>query len=62
MMVSSPPEWVFGRHLWGKECEVDPETPAAQQDLDEGFESIVVLEPLLPFGDDDWMPGEFDIA
>lgn len=40
---------------------MDPETPAAQ-DLDEGFESVVVLEPLLPSADEDWMPGEFDIA
>jgi hypothetical protein len=41
---------------------VDPETLEAQDVLDEAFENIVVLAPLPPDPDDDWMPGEFDIA
>lgn len=40
---------------------VDPVTIETQQDLDESFENIVVLETLSP-PDDDWMPGEFDIS
>jgi hypothetical protein len=38
---------------------VDPET-LNEQTADEAFDEIVVLEPIEP--DDDWMPGEFDIA
>jgi len=41
---------------------VDPETMEAQQALDEAFENIIVLEPLPPDPDDDWMQGEFDIT
>lgn len=40
---------------------MDPETVETQDTLDEAFENIVVLEPLPPAPDDDWMPGEFDI-
>ncbi len=43
----------------GKEGSVDPVTLKEQTD-DEAFDNIVVLEPIEP--DDDWMPGEFDIA
>ena len=33
-----------------------------QQELDEAFDNIVVLEPPSPDPDDDWMPGEFDVT
>ena len=38
---------------------MDPET-LKEQTADEAFDNIVVMEPIEP--DDDWMPGEFDIA
>ena len=41
---------------------MDPETLEAQDVLDAAFENIVVLTTPPPDPDDDWMPGEFDIA
>jgi hypothetical protein len=41
---------------------VDPETLEKQQALDEAFANIVVIDQLSPDPEDDWMPGEFDIA
>lgn len=45
----------------GPETIDSPETIDEQKMLDEAFENIVVLEPLSPSPDDDWMPGEFDV-
>ena len=41
---------------------MDPETIESQIVLDEGFENIVVLEPLSDQDDDDWMVGEFSFV
>jgi len=49
---------------------MDPEAPSTEQDLDgasedaiaEAFENIVLREQIPRSWDDDWMPGEFDIA
>jgi hypothetical protein len=41
---------------------VDPETLETQQALDEAFENIVLIDQDSMSLDDDWMPGEFDIA
>ena len=38
---------------------MDPKTLDREQELDEAFENIVLLESTEP--DDDVMPGEFDI-
>jgi hypothetical protein len=38
---------------------LDPKTLEKQEAVDE---NIVVLETLSPEPDEDWMPGEFDIA
>ena len=42
---------------------MDPETPA-EQDAEEAFENIILLEPVPSSPDDDWVAGvsgEFDI-
>ena len=41
---------------------VDPETLETEQALDEVFENIVLIDQDSTSPDDDWMPGEFDIA
>ncbi len=41
---------------------VDPETLETEQALDEVFENIVLIDRDSTSPDDDWMPGEFDIA
>lgn len=41
---------------------MDPETLETVQTLDEAFENIVELDQDSSSLDDDWMPGEFDIA
>jgi hypothetical protein len=41
---------------------LDPETLETGQTLDEAFENIVQPDQDSISVDDDWMPGEFDIA
>jgi hypothetical protein len=41
---------------------MEPETVETKKTLDEAFENIVVVEPLSPSPDDDWMPGELDVT
>ncbi len=41
---------------------MDPETLETEQALDEVFENIVLIDRDSTSPDDDWMPGEFDIA
>ena len=41
---------------------MDPETLETQQALDEAFANIVLIDQDSMSLDDDWMPGEFDIA
>ena len=41
---------------------MDPETLEKEQALDEAFENIVLTEQDSTSLDDDWMPGEFDMA
>ena len=54
-------EWNESASL-GKEAAVDPETLETEQALDEAFENIVLMDQDSTSLDDDWMPGEFDIA
>lgn len=48
-------------HL-GEGGSLDPETLETGQTLDEAFENIVQTDQDSIAVDDDWMPGEFDIA
>jgi hypothetical protein len=41
---------------------VDPETLETGQTLGEAFENILLIDLDSTSLDDDWMPGEFDIA
>jgi len=48
--------------LLGEGGSLDPETLETGQTLDEAFENIVQPDQDSISVDDDWMPGEFDIA
>ena len=41
---------------------MNPETLETEQPLDEAFENIVLTDEDSTPVDDDWMPGEFDMA